>query len=140
MASKILVLVGLSPIVLLLITSAISGVSKLYSPCVVWGAGPDVVLHPSNLPECRGSTEGIDLTKQSWTTRLMIWEAVLLSFCLCALTGVFTARPFWGYLSAGLFLIVSVPLIVSPLVLLTLFTAGCCLGATILTVKARAVA
>lgn len=137
-ASKILVFVGLSPILFLLVASAISGASKLYSPCVVWEMRPGIRLRPSNLPECDGSSQGIGGTKQSFATRLVISESVLFSFCLCALTGVFKAKPFWGYLSAGLFLVISVPLMLGTIGILTLFTAGCCLGATVLTVKARA--
>jgi hypothetical protein len=134
--AKLVVSLGILPVVLLLAVSGASLVAKLNSPCVLWGVQRDVPISSSGLPECRGIVEGISETQGAVLLRLAIWETVLASICGSAIIGVFRAKPFWGYLSAGLFLMMAFPLILGSLGIVMLFSAACCLTATILAISA----
>jgi hypothetical protein len=136
-AAKILVLVGIVPILAIAVSSAIAGLEKLNDGCVIWNVHRGDILRPTDFPHCVG-LQGISSTKTSMAVQLGIREGVALVVSILALAGVFRPKPVYGLIASTLLLLISFPLIVSPLGFLTLASAACCITATVLTIRKSA--
>lgn len=121
--------VGALPLVLFASFSLAAEVPRLVvdDPCWVWGQSGGTLRVGS--PPCEHAAGGTSETKASAITRLLLIQGSMLGSAALALIGSFASRRRLCAAAFMVALVISVPLMLSGLGLITLLSACCFLGA-----------